>query len=118
MKRVKALRERLYKTKEFEVDINEPDRILSDGEVFSNENDEGFWNEYYRVGIVDTDDDFPEQDEMFNETAEDFYTLAEAQKRYSEMADELKRESVEAEIRSREDAGLSVDKDMLRERYM
>ncbi len=113
MKKVRFLRERLYKTKEFEVDPNEPDRILSNGEVFGNENDEGFWNEYYRVGMVDTDDEYAIQDEMFQDTAVDFYNLAEAQQAYSEMAEEAKKLNIEAELESRED----VDKEMLKERY-
>lgn len=117
MKRVRFLRERLYKMKEFEVDPNEPDRILSDGEVFENETDEGVWNEYYRVGIIDTDDDYVEQDDMFSETAQDFYNLAEAQKAYSEMTERVKKENAEAEIESRVKAGLEVPKELLRERY-
>ena len=118
MKKVMMLRERLYKTKEFEVDPNEPDLILGNGERFGNEYDEGFWNEYYRVGVVNTDDEETDQDDDFQSNAVDFYSLKEAQNYYSELAEQVKMENIEAEIREREDAGLSVDKEQLKERYM
>lgn len=123
MKRVKMLRERIYKSKEFEIDPNEPDIILSKGldgkpaEVFGNEDDDGYWNEYYRVGVVDTDDDYTDQDDDFQGNAEDFYSLKEAQERYSELAKEIKIEQAEEEIKSYEDAGMTPPEELLRERY-
>lgn len=110
MKRVVMTREKLYKTEEFEVDPNEPDIILDKDARFGNESDEGFWNEYYRVGVVDTDDEITDQDTMFSETAVDFYNLAEAQKTYSEMAEQVKKENIEAEIESRVKQGLMSPK--------
>lgn len=116
MKRVMMTREKLYKTEEFEVDPNEPDIVLDKTARFGNESDEGFWNEYYRVGIVDTDDEIPDQVAMFSETAQDFYNRADAQACYSEMAERVKMENIEAELKSREDV-CGVDKATLRERY-
>jgi hypothetical protein len=118
MKKVMMLREKIYKAEEFEIDPNEPDIVLNKDARFGNEDDSGFWNEYYRVGMIDTDDEDTDQDTMFQDTAVDFYNLAEAQQCYSEMAEEAKKLNIEAEIRSREDAGLGVDKEQLKERYM
>lgn len=114
MKKVIMLREKLYQMKEFEVDPNEPDVVL-DYARFENDTDEGVWNEYYRVGMIDTDDEANEQDAEFQDTALDTYNRAEAQQFYAEMVEQANKLNAEKEIRSREDAGLSVDKETLRE---
>ena len=105
MKKVWFLRERLYRTEEFEVDPNEPDRIVNFTPVFGNEDDEGFWNEYYRVVVCEHDGD-PNGEDC--DSSEDFYSYQEAVACYNERVKKVKMENIEA---------CGVDKATLRERY-
>lgn len=89
MKKVIMTRERIYSAKEFEVDPNEPDIVLSSIPRFENSDDEGVWNEYYRVGVIDTDDNTTDQNDMFARTAVDFYNRGDAQQCYAEMVKEV-----------------------------
>lgn len=85
MKRVMMLREKIFSAKEYEIDPNDPDHKLREYEIFGNETDEGFWNEYYRVGVVDTDDEQTVQDDDFQGNARDFYSYKEAKAYYDEL---------------------------------
>lgn len=91
MKKIIMLREKIYQAKEFEVDPQDPDHKLCDYERFGNESDEGFWNEYYRVGVVNAEDEEVDQDDEFQNTAQDFYSYGDALEYYDNLERELKK---------------------------
>lgn len=82
-KQLVMTREKIYRSSEFRIDPNDPDHVLEDEEVVGSDEDCGYWNEYYRVGVVLDGDYFGAG--SFVENAEDFYSYEQALKRYNEL---------------------------------
>ena len=108
-------REKIYKSEEFIIHPEMPDMLMSEDAFCGNEDDGGYWNEYYRVGIIDDSDEANDQFDDFQNTAEDFYSLAEAKKLYDYYEKKVEVENLEAEVELYESEGMVVDDNLLRE---
>lgn len=87
MKRVVMLREKIYSATYYEIDPNDPHHTLREYEEFGYETDDGFWNEYYRVGVVNADDGQTPQEDDFQKNSRNFYSYKEAKTYYDELRD-------------------------------
>lgn len=88
MKSVIMTREQISASKEYLIDPGTKDIVR---EIWENEYGEcsPFWNEYYRVGIFDTDKYEDEFEALSNEGA-DFYSFVEAKRYYDLLTERLK----------------------------
>ena len=74
-------REKIYRSSEYRIEPTDPDHVFE--EVVGSDDDHGYWNEYYRVGVVLDGDYFGTG--SFVENAEDFYSYELALQRYNEL---------------------------------
>lgn len=95
MKKVIMTREKICKSKEFVIDP-ETQKVLDNRAFCENEDedDDGYWNEYYRVGIVDDKNELNDcfDTDLFMDTVRDFYDFPTAKEAYREMVKELEEE--------------------------
>lgn len=89
MRKVIMVREKIYKSKEYLIDPKDKDTELQ--EIWSNEDCEPFWNEYYRVVIFD-DEEYEDEWEALSDDSRDFYDFAEAYEYYKQLEYKLKGE--------------------------
>lgn len=85
-KRVIMVREKISRSKEWVIDPKDPSEEIY--EVWSNEDCEPFWNEYYRVCIFDPEE-YEEEYQALCEVGEDFYDFAEAYECYKQLKAKL-----------------------------
>lgn len=85
MKQVIMVREKISRSKEYLID---PETMEAGREIWSNEDCEPFWNEYYRVGIFD-DEKYEEEYRALCEEGQDFYNFPEALEYYKQLKFEL-----------------------------
>lgn len=87
MHKVIMVREKIYKSKEYLIDPKDRDTELK--EIWSNEECDPFWNEYYRVGIYD-DEEYEDEHQALCEEGNHFYDFDEAYKYYKYLEHNLK----------------------------
>ncbi len=80
-------RERITHAFEHKINPEDPDDIKEN--LFENEDNSGWWNEYYRVIVVDKDWD-GSYEQLQDGEDYDFYSYTEAKKFYDEKVAELK----------------------------
>ena len=93
MLKIIMTREKIYRSAEFEIDPHDPEHVLNHEELTGNEEDNGFWNEYYRVAVVDTDkvERGMSINEQFSQNASDFYSYEDALDEYDKLENKLKK---------------------------
>lgn len=89
MKKVIMVREKIERSKEYLIDPEDKDTALD--EIWSNEDCDPFWNEYYRVAIYD-DEEWENEFEALTDDGCDFYDFDQAYKYYKQLEDLLKGE--------------------------
>lgn len=86
MKKVIMTREKIYKAKEYVM----PDGQETEVQEWAGfDDDEGVWNEYYRVGVIDTNDSEEKQHSDFTDNCTDHYSYLEAEEEYNKRKENL-----------------------------